>query len=106
MNECPRSCPQIECLPCSFYGSLPLAYFFPELQLSTIRAYQGYQFPSGMPTWIFGGCTKGSPYLDLAYPTEGYQWAHQRNQPGRNCGSLPDVPAAMTGKRCLANSTP
>lgn len=75
MNECPRSCPQIECLPCSFYGSLPLAYFFPELQLSTIRAYKGYQFPSGMPTWIFGGCTKGSPYLDLAYPTEGYQWA-------------------------------
>ena len=36
LNECPRACPQMECLPCSFYGSLPLAYFFPELQLSTI----------------------------------------------------------------------
>jgi len=25
LNECPRGCPQIECLPCSFYGSLPLS---------------------------------------------------------------------------------
>ncbi len=75
MNECPRSCPQVECLPCSFYGSLALTYLFPELQLSTMRAYKGYQFPDGMPTWVFGGCTTGSPYLDLAYPAKGYQWA-------------------------------
>jgi len=75
MNECPRSCPQIECLPCSFYGSLTLTYFFPELQLSTLRGYKGYQFADGMPTWVFGGCTTGSPYLDLAYPARGYQWA-------------------------------
>jgi uncharacterized protein (DUF608 family) len=75
MNECPRSCPQIECIPCSFYGSLPLTYFFPELQLSTIRAYKGYQFEDGMPPWVFGGCTAGSPYIDLAYPAKGYQWA-------------------------------
>jgi len=52
--ECPRGCPQIECLPCSFYGSLPLVYFFPELQLSTIRAYQNYQKEDGTPVWIFG----------------------------------------------------
>ena len=25
MNECPRGCPQIECIPCSFYGNMPLA---------------------------------------------------------------------------------
>ena len=75
MNECPRSCPQVECLPCSFYGSLALTYFFPELQLSTLRAYKGYQFPDGTPTWVFGGCTASSPYIDLAYPAKGYQWA-------------------------------
>ncbi|MHB9038459.1 MAG: GH116 family glycosyl-hydrolase [Armatimonadota bacterium] len=54
MIECPRGCPQIECIPCSFYGSLPLAYFFPELQLSTIRGYKGYQYPGGIPPWRFG----------------------------------------------------
>ena len=69
LNECPRGCPQIECIPCSFYGSLPLSYFFPELQLSTIRGYKGYQFADGAPPWIFG-----SP-IDFATPNKGYQWA-------------------------------
>jgi uncharacterized protein (DUF608 family) len=62
LNESPRGCPQIECLPCSFYGSLPLVYFFPELQLSTMRAYKGYQHPGGSPPWIFG------PNADMAAP--------------------------------------
>jgi uncharacterized protein (DUF608 family) len=75
LNECPRGCPQIECIPCSFYGSLPLAYLFPELQLSTIRGYQGYQLPDGAPPWIFGGCTGGTPPIDFASPTRGYQFA-------------------------------
>jgi hypothetical protein len=26
MNECPRDCPQIECIPCSFYGNVPVVY--------------------------------------------------------------------------------
>jgi uncharacterized protein (DUF608 family) len=30
MNESPRECPQIECIPCSFYGNIPLVYFFPD----------------------------------------------------------------------------
>jgi uncharacterized protein (DUF608 family) len=75
MNECPRGCPQIECIPCSFYGSLPIAYFFPQLELSTLRGYKGYQFEDGAPTWIFGGCTGRTPYIDFAYPTRGYQFA-------------------------------
>jgi len=75
MNECPRGCPQIECIPCSFYGSLPIAYFFPEIELSTLRGYKGYQFEDGAPTWIFGGCTGRTPYIDFAYPTRGYQFA-------------------------------
>ena len=75
LNECPRGCPQIECIPCSFYGSLPLVYFFPELQLSTIRGYQGYQYDDGAPPWIFGGCTGKTSYIDFAAPTRGYQFA-------------------------------
>jgi len=57
MNECPRGCPQIECIPCSFYGNIPLVYFFPELALSTLRAYKAYQYPDGAAPWIFGGVT-------------------------------------------------
>ena len=75
LNECPRGCPQIECIPCSFYGSLPLAYLFPELQLSTIRGYAGYQLADGAPPWIFGGCTGETPPIDFASPTRGYQFA-------------------------------
>jgi len=75
MNECPRGCPQIECIPCSFYGSLPIAYFFPGLELSTLRGYKGYQYEDGAPPWIFGGCTGQSAGIDFATPTRGYQFA-------------------------------
>lgn len=75
LNECPRECPQIECIPCSFYGNIPLVYFFPDLALSTLRGYKGYQDPSGAAPWIFGGCSEYSPYLDFARPSPGYQVA-------------------------------
>jgi uncharacterized protein (DUF608 family) len=73
MNECPRGCPQIECIPCSFYGNLPLVYFFPQLALSTLRGYKGYQYPDGAAPWIFGGVTGSTPPIDFAEPTRGYQ---------------------------------
>jgi len=77
MNECPRGCPQLECLPCSFYGNVPVVYFFPEAALSTLRAYEAYQFEDGRPPWIFGGVTarkqeNKAPY-DVAAPDVGYQ---------------------------------
>ncbi len=75
LNECPRGCPQIECIGCSFYGSLPMSYFFPDLELATLRGYKGYQFADGAPPWIFGGCTGSTPYIDFNYPTKGYQFA-------------------------------
>ncbi|MBI2844847.1 MAG: hypothetical protein HYX78_15750 [Armatimonadetes bacterium] len=71
--ESPRECPQIECIPCSFYGNIPLVYFFPELALSTLRGYKGYQDRGGSPPWIFGGCTSGTPPVEFARPTRGYQ---------------------------------
>jgi len=77
LNECPRGCPQMECLPCSFYGNLPLVYFFPQAALSTLEAYRAYQFPDGRPPWILGGVTaivpeNRNPY-DLCSPDTGYQ---------------------------------
>lgn len=77
MNECPRGCPQIECIPCSFYGNIPLVYFFPEAALSTLRGYKAYQFDDGRPPWIFGGCTatdaENRPPYELSAPDMGYQ---------------------------------
>lgn len=65
MNESPRGCPQIECIPCSFYGNMPLVYFFPELALSSLRGYKGYQMPDGDMPWIFGGV---AGRIDLTEP--------------------------------------
>ena len=77
LNECPRGCPQIECLPCSFYGNIRLVYFFPEAALSTLRGYKAYQFADGRPPWIFGGITAtdeaNRPGYGLSAPDMGYQ---------------------------------
>ena len=73
MNECPRGCPQIECIPCSFYGSLPIVYFFPELALSTLRTIKAYQFDDGAIPWVFGGITVNNAFWDLTSPRLGYQ---------------------------------
>jgi uncharacterized protein (DUF608 family) len=80
MTESPRECPQIECIPNSFYGNIPLVYFFPELALSTLRGYKAYQFPSGTVPWIFGGITGSAAVgyqetdgADMVTPSPGYQ---------------------------------
>jgi uncharacterized protein (DUF608 family) len=73
--EDPRHCPQIECVPCSFYGNFPLVLFFPELALSTLRGEKAYQFENGEVTWIFGGMTVNPPSgpCEMATPHRGYQ---------------------------------
>ena len=80
MSESPRECPQIENMPCSFYGNIPLVYFFPELARSTLRGYKGYQYPDGGPPFLFGGITAAevdggvaTDPCDMASPSPGYQ---------------------------------
>ena len=72
MNESPRWCPQIECIPCNFYGNVPLVYFFPDLIMSTMRAMKAYQYGSGGAPWVFGGVTVGSKPYEMALPARGY----------------------------------
>ncbi|MBT3272484.1 MAG: hypothetical protein HN368_04975 [Spirochaetales bacterium] len=72
-NESPRACPQLECGPNSYYGGMAVQFFFPELTLSTLRAYKAYMYPDGCPTWIFGGITAGTPWCEMTMPTRGYQ---------------------------------
>jgi uncharacterized protein (DUF608 family) len=71
--EDPRNCPQTECIPCSFYGNQAVVYFFPELALSTLRAYKAYQLPDGAAPWCFGGLGSSSGFCELTVPSRGYQ---------------------------------
>ncbi len=82
MNECPRGCPQIECIPCSFFGNMPLVYFFPELAMSTLRTYKAYQYPSGAAPWNFGGVTTGEKPYEMALPSPGYSHKPQTTLDG------------------------
>jgi uncharacterized protein (DUF608 family) len=70
MMESPREAPQMECIPCSFYGNIPLVYFFPELALSTLRGYKAYQYPDGAAPWLW---SKGCAGVEMATPVRGYQ---------------------------------
>jgi uncharacterized protein (DUF608 family) len=103
MNECPRGCPQIECIPCSFYGNLPLVYFFPDLALSTARAYRAYQFADGAVPWIFGGCTGDPPTggCEVALPNRGYARKPQTPLDGSCYVDLIDRLWQRTGNHAL-----
>lgn len=70
MIECPRECPQVENIPSSLFGNLPVVYFFPELVHSTLRGYKNYQWPDGQVVWMFG-----KQPLDFSEPTRPYQVA-------------------------------
>jgi len=54
MIECPRACPQIECIPCSWYGNMPIVYFFPTLARTTLKGYREYQREDGAAPFCFG----------------------------------------------------
>jgi len=72
ISESPRACPQMECLPVSFFGTIPLAYFFPQLALATLRAERAYQFPNGAPAMIMGGLGAWCGGPEVASPGLGY----------------------------------
>jgi uncharacterized protein (DUF608 family) len=53
LNESPRGCPQIECIPCSWYGNLPIVYFFPQLARTTLRGYKHHMREDGAAPFDF-----------------------------------------------------
>ncbi|MBI2843259.1 MAG: hypothetical protein HYX78_07640 [Armatimonadetes bacterium] len=80
LNEAPRSCSQLDTSPNSACGNIPLCYFFPECERSTLRACKAYQFEDGRPPWVFGGTTGDqgdgmdpSEFYEMVYPSRGYQ---------------------------------
>jgi uncharacterized protein (DUF608 family) len=58
MIEAPRCCPQIECIPCSWYGNFPIVYFFPTLARTTLDGYRQYQREDGAAPFCFGAQTE------------------------------------------------
>ncbi len=67
--ESPRGDPDIACIPCDWYGNIPVVYFFPELAVSTLRAYKVMQREDGAaPFWV--GILGDVP--DFATPA--YDW--------------------------------
>ncbi|NLG27182.1 MAG: hypothetical protein GX557_04690 [Chloroflexi bacterium] len=101
LNESPRSCPQIECIPCSFYGNLPLVYLFPEGALSTLRAYKAYQFPDGQVPWVFGGVTTDTPPYEVGLPARGYSAKPQTIMDGLCYAAMVDRLWRRTGDDAL-----
>ena len=72
--------PAIEPIPDTFYANAPLVYFFPDLALSSLRAYKAYQFANGAAVWIWGGVVGAAiggyemtAGTEMAMPTPGYQ---------------------------------
>ena len=54
MNESSRGCPHASCIPCDWYGDIPLAYFYPDLSLYMLRAFKQYQRPDGEIPFALG----------------------------------------------------
>lgn len=79
--ESPRGDPDVSCIPCDWYGNLPLVYFFPDLAHSSLKVYKELQrsdgaapFLVGMlgdlpdfgtPSWDWQISLNGTCYIDL-----------------------------------------
>ncbi|MFH1570108.1 MAG: GH116 family glycosyl-hydrolase [Gemmatimonadota bacterium] len=69
LNESPRGCPHMSCIPCDFYGNLPVVLFFPELARSNLRLFMEYQLESGEIPFALG---RIGELPDMATPE--YYW--------------------------------
>lgn len=69
LNESPRGCPHMSCIPCDWYGNLPIVFFFPELARSNLQAFQQYQKEDGEIPFAIG---RIGDLPDMATPE--YYW--------------------------------
>jgi uncharacterized protein (DUF608 family) len=69
LNESPRGCPHMACIPCDWYGNLPVVFFFPELARQTLRLFKEYQRADGEIPFALGAIAH---LPDMATPE--YYW--------------------------------
>lgn len=53
MTECPRTCAIVGCIASNYYGDLPIAYFFPELERMILRGYVAYMRADGAVPFLY-----------------------------------------------------
>jgi uncharacterized protein (DUF608 family) len=75
MYESPRGSPQIECIPCDWYGNWPIVFFFPELARSSLVGFRHYMRDDGAVPFTIGQW--GRP--NFVTPT--YDWQIVLNGP-------------------------
>lgn len=54
LDETSVGCPIVETMVCRFYGSIPLAWFFPELEKNTMRQFAAFQCGDVAIPFAFG----------------------------------------------------
>ncbi len=54
VNESFSTCSVSETMPCRFFGHWPALFFFPELELSTLKAIRYFQLRGGEPPFCLG----------------------------------------------------
>ena len=54
LNESFTTCPLMETMPCRYFGNWPQLFFFPELELTTLKAIREFQLRTGQPPFCFG----------------------------------------------------
>ncbi|MGD0090985.1 MAG: GH116 family glycosyl hydrolase [Planctomycetota bacterium] len=54
VNESFSTCALTETMPCRFFGHWPALFFFPELELTTLKAIRYFQLRGGEPPFCFG----------------------------------------------------
>ncbi|MEX2172129.1 MAG: GH116 family glycosyl-hydrolase [Pirellulales bacterium] len=65
LTECPRTCSIVGCIASNFYGDLPVAYFFPDLERQILRGYVAYMRPDGAIPFLY-------PPMD--FTKAAYEW--------------------------------
>jgi uncharacterized protein (DUF608 family) len=54
VNESFSTCPLTETMPCRFFGHWPALFFFPDLELTTLKAIRHFQLRGGEPPFCMG----------------------------------------------------
>ena len=67
MIESPRGCPQMECLPCTWYGTIPILFFFPDLMEANLNGHLHYQREDGAAAFNWGWGADMSKPQDYAW---------------------------------------
>lgn len=75
-NESHTGCPITETMVCRMHGHFPLLLFFPELEKTTLKAFQHFQISDGEIPFSFGGSTSmRDPRYHCQHPLNSGQYA-------------------------------